>query len=85
MPGLISDYKKLGQELALGSDFDAAVANLEGVYDSFVSTGQGIEELQADGSIVLNGNQVDTADAGQQQDEMGNTEFVVSLILTPKN
>ena len=41
-----------------------------------------IEELQADGSIVLNGNQVDTADAGQQQDEMGNSEFVVSLILT---
>ena len=41
-----------------------------------------IEELQADGSIVLNGNQVDTADAAQQQDEMGNTEFVVSLILT---
>lgn len=41
-----------------------------------------IEELQADGSIVLNGNQVDTADAGQQQDEMGNSEYVVSLILT---
>lgn len=41
-----------------------------------------IEELQADGSIVLNGNQVDTADAGQQKDEMGNSEYVVSLLLT---
>ena len=43
---------------------------------------QTIEELQAEGSIVLNGNQVDTADAGQQTDEMGNSEYVVSLLLT---
>ena len=41
-----------------------------------------IEELQADGSIVLTGNQVETAKAGTQQDSMGNSQYVVSLELT---
>lgn len=38
-----------------------------------------IEELQADGSIVLTGTEVESARAGSQQDSMGNPENVVSL------
>lgn len=38
-----------------------------------------IEELQADGSIVLSGTEVESAQARTQQDSMGNLENVVSL------
>ena len=38
-----------------------------------------IEELQADGSIVLTGTEVESAQARAQQDSMGNLENVVSL------
>ena len=38
-----------------------------------------IEELQADGSIVLSGTEVESAQARAQQDSMGNLENVVSL------
>lgn len=38
-----------------------------------------LEELQADGSIVLTGTEVDGAQARAQQDSMGNLENVVSL------
>ncbi|MDE7199571.1 MAG: protein translocase subunit SecD, partial [Lachnospiraceae bacterium] len=38
-----------------------------------------IEELQADGSIVLSGTEVEGARAGSQEDSMGNRENVVSL------
>lgn len=41
-----------------------------------------LEELQADGSIVITGNEVDSAQAGSQQDSMGNSEYVVQLTLT---
>ena len=40
-----------------------------------------IEELEADGSIVCSGSDVATAQAGGQQNNMGNTEFVVQLNL----
>lgn len=38
-----------------------------------------LEELQADGSIVLSGTEVETAQARTQQDSMGNLENVVTL------
>ena len=38
-----------------------------------------LEELQADGSIVLTGDQVEVASAGYQQDSYGGQEPVVSL------
>lgn len=38
-----------------------------------------LDELEADGSIVLTGTEVESARAGAQQDSMGNTENVVSL------
>ena len=40
-----------------------------------------IEELQEDGSIVLTGTEVESAQAGTQQDSMGNSQFVVQLTL----
>ena len=42
-----------------------------------------IEELQADGSIVLTGTDIASAQAGTQQDSMQNSQFVVQLSLTP--
>lgn len=41
-----------------------------------------IEDLQADGSIVLNGTDVANAQPGSTQNSMGNSEFVVSLSFT---
>lgn len=41
-----------------------------------------IEELTEDGSIVLNGTDVETAKAGQSTNEMGNRENVVTLSMT---
>lgn len=40
-----------------------------------------IEELEADGSIVLTGTDIKTAQAGSIQNDMGNNEYVVSLTL----
>ena len=41
-----------------------------------------LEELEADGSIVLGGTGVKTAQAGSIQNDMGNNEYVVELTLT---
>lgn len=41
-----------------------------------------LDEMLADGSIVLTGNQVQSAKAGAQKDSMGNAQYVVSLELT---
>lgn len=41
-----------------------------------------IEELQADGSIVLSGTDVDSAQGGSAKDSMGNSQFVVALTFT---
>ncbi|MBO4908377.1 MAG: protein translocase subunit SecD [Lachnospiraceae bacterium] len=43
-----------------------------------------IDELIADGSVVITGTDVADARAGVQQDNMQNNEFVVSLSLTPE-
>ena len=42
-----------------------------------------IEELEAEGSIVLTGTDVKAAQATSGQDDMGNSEFVVELTMTP--
>ncbi len=39
-----------------------------------------MDELKADGSIILTGNEVQSAKAQQQQDQLGNLENVVSLV-----
>lgn len=41
-----------------------------------------IEELQADGSIVLSGTDVASAQGGSASDQLGNSQFVVSLTFT---
>lgn len=41
-----------------------------------------IEELQADGSIVLSGTDVESAQGGSAKDSMGNNQFVVALTFT---
>ncbi len=41
-----------------------------------------IEELQADGSIVLEGTDVEAADGGSGSDSLGNSQFVVDLVFT---
>lgn len=41
-----------------------------------------IEEMEADGSVVLVGTDVKDARAGSMQDKLGNTEFAVSLQMT---
>ncbi len=41
-----------------------------------------IEELQAGGSIVLEGTDVESAAGGSASDELGNSQFVVDLIFT---
>ena len=43
-----------------------------------------IDELDAEGSIVLNGTDIKTAQAGSTQDDMNNQEFVVELTLNPE-
>jgi len=43
-----------------------------------------IEELQADGSIVLTGTDVKNAERRSYQNQMKNYEFVVSLTMTPE-
>ncbi len=50
----------------------------EPIYD----LNKSIDELLADGSVVLLGTDVSAAQAGTQQDSMGNSQFVVSLSLT---
>ncbi len=42
-----------------------------------------VDQLQADGDIVLTGTEVADAQAGAVKDSMGNQEFVVSLNFTP--
>ncbi|MCL2865409.1 MAG: protein translocase subunit SecD [Lachnospiraceae bacterium] len=41
-----------------------------------------VEELQETGDIILTGTEVSTASAGSVQDNLGNTEFAVSLTFT---
>ena len=50
-------------------------------YDSFGNLSKTIEELDADGSIVLTGSNVVESRAGAIKNEMGNTEYVVELTL----
>ena len=50
-------------------------------YDAMGNLTKSIEELQADGSIVLTGSNVVESRAGAIKNDMGNTEYVVELTL----
>lgn len=53
--------------------------NKDGRIDIQYKLNKTMEELQADGSIILTGNEVQSAKAGQQKDNLGNLEDVVML------
>ncbi|MBR1693129.1 MAG: protein translocase subunit SecD [Lachnospiraceae bacterium] len=61
------------QNYGLGIDADGNIGYM---------LSKSIEELQEEGSIVITGTQVASAQAGTQQDDMKNSEYVVALNLT---
>ena len=50
-------------------------------YDAYGNLSKSIDELEADGSIVLTGSNVVESRAGAIKNDMGNTEYVVELTL----
>lgn len=64
-----------------GTDENGSVLTDEDGYPIYVLT-KTIEEIEADGGIVLTGTDVKNADAGQITDEMKNNEYAVQLTLT---
>ncbi|MBR5247800.1 MAG: protein translocase subunit SecD [Lachnospiraceae bacterium] len=92
IPG-VSDANAILQELGKpGSLYFIAETDAEGnknyslQYLADGSYGYGlnktIEELEADGSIVLVGTDIKDAQAGSKQDQLGNAEFMVLLTMT---
>lgn len=92
IPG-VSDANAILQELGKpGSLYFIAETDAEGnknyslQYLADGSYGYGlnktIEELEADGSIVLVGTDIKDAQAGSMQNQLGNAEFMVQLTLT---
>ena len=92
IPG-VSDANAILQELGKpGSLYFIAETDVEGnknyslQYLADGSYGYGlnktIEELEADGSIVLVGTDIKDAQAGSMQDQLGNSEFMVQLTMT---
>lgn len=53
-----------------------------GATESGYSLNKTISEMQADGSIVLSGTDVASAQGGSAQDSLGNSQFVVALTFT---
>lgn len=50
--------------------------------EAVYSVNKSIEEMEADGCVVLVGTDVKTAQAGSYKNQMSNAEFVVELVLT---
>ncbi|NLG04573.1 MAG: protein translocase subunit SecD, partial [Clostridia bacterium] len=88
IPG-VSDANAILEELGKpGSLYFISEKNNAGeVNYTFGETGyvlsKSLEELEADGSIVLTGTDVKAAQAGSSQDDMGNSQYVVELTMTP--
>lgn len=88
IPG-VSDANRILEELGTpGSLYFIAQTDSEGNQNySYIgpdewALNKSIEELQADGSIVLTGTDVENAKAGQVTNNMNNTEVVVELKMT---
>ncbi len=58
------------------------VTNADGTTGVAYSLDRTLEELEADGSIAVVGTDIKDAQAGGYQNQMGNTEIVVSLTMT---
>lgn len=54
----------------------------DGNYKVVYTLNKTVDELLADGSVVLNGTDVKNAEAGAYRDSMQNLEYVVNLVLT---
>ncbi len=83
IPGL-SDANAVLEELGKpGSLYFIAHIDNEGKqnYDSMGNLSKSIDELNADGSIVLTGSNVKESRAGAIKNDMGETEYVVELTL----
>ena len=83
IPGL-SDANAVLEELGKpGSLYFIAEYDSNGNpnYDYTYQLSKSIEELQADGSIVLTGTDIKDAQAGAYTNDMGNNEYVVELTL----
>ena len=76
-PGTLYFIRQYGTDGELNYTY---ALNDEGEYD-YVLT-RTIEEIEADGKIVLVGTDVLDAQAGGYKDSMGNTEIVVQLVFT---
>ncbi len=83
IPGL-SDANAVLEELGRpGSLYFINHLDSEGKenYDAYGNLSKSIEELTADGSIVLTGTNVVESRAGAIKNDMGNTEYIVELTL----
>ncbi len=60
------------------SNYSYAIVDGEAVF----TLNKTIDELKADGSIVLSGTDVESSTGGSMQDQMGNNQFVVDLVFT---
>ena len=97
IPG-VTDANKILEELGSpGNLYFIAQTNADGeqnyeyglddnnVYDWHLAEGKTIESLKKDGSIVLEGTDVASSEAGTQQSKSGSaSEFVVELSFTPE-
>ncbi|MDC7294200.1 MULTISPECIES: protein translocase subunit SecDF [unclassified Butyrivibrio] len=92
IPG-VTDANKILEELGQpGNLYFIAETDSEGnknyqldaTYGFFYELNKSLEELQADGSIVLSGEDVAASQAAYQQDSYGANEAVVSLEFTEK-
>ncbi len=61
---------------------ESKIIPIQGAGATGYSLNKTIEELQADGSIVLEGTDVEAADGGSGSDSLGNSQFVVDLVFT---
>lgn len=79
-PGSLYFIKQNGPDGALNYNMSGYKENGKPQY-TLTKT---IDQLEADGSIVLTGTDIKTAQAGSSQNEMKNTEYVVDLTLNPE-
>lgn len=78
-PGSLYFISQTDSEGNLNYAMSTYEADADGIVRPVYELTKSLEELQADGSIVLSGTEVESAQARTQQDSMGNMENVVSL------
>lgn len=81
---ILADLGKPGSLYFIAQTDSEGNANYSytGTTESGYSLNKTIDEMLADGSIVLSGTDVSAAQGGSAQDSLGNSQFVVSLTFT---